>query len=101
MSTTALDELTQINERELLQNVDINFLFAKGYKLVDNLIDMNRVYLIVDKIKQLARQQAIEGSKDINYDALVLYLREIDEDQHKDEIEAATNDPQEAQDKRW
>jgi len=38
-----------------LNNVDINFLFAKGYGLVDSLIDMNRVYLVMLKIKELAR----------------------------------------------
>jgi predicted GNAT superfamily acetyltransferase len=69
-----LEELAQLNEKEILKNVNINFLFAKGYNLVDSLIDMNRVYLVVNKIKELARQQAISGSKDINYDELVVYL---------------------------
>ena len=39
---------------------------------------MNRVYLVVAKIKELARQQAIDGSRDINYEELVLFLQELD-----------------------
>lgn len=45
------EELAANNEKEILKNVDINFLFAKGYELSSNLIDMNRVYLVVSKIK--------------------------------------------------
>ena len=55
MSDEKLDQLTQQNEKEILKNVDINFLFAKGYELGKSLIDMNRVYLVVLKIKELAR----------------------------------------------
>jgi hypothetical protein len=76
----AIDELTAKNEREILQNVDINFLFSKGYELGSSLIDMNRVYLVVDKIKELARRQAIDGSTDINYEELVSFLRDLDDD---------------------
>ena len=79
-SQSKLDDLAHQNEREILNNVDINFLFAKGYGLVDSLIDMNRVYLVMLKIKELARQQAVEGSKDINYDYLVNYLQTLDDD---------------------
>ena len=82
-----------------MKNVDINFLFAKGYDLGSSLIDMNRVYLVVTKIKELARQQAIENSKDINYEKLVQFLKELDED--GDQIMNATNDPKEEQDSRW
>ena len=78
MTDEKLDQLTAQNEKEILQNVDINFLFAKGYDLSESLIDMNRVYLVVLKIKELARKQAIEGSKDINYDELVQFLKDLD-----------------------
>ena len=53
---------------------------------------MNRVYLVVEKIKDLARQQAIDGSKDINYEELVGFLRDLDEDDNE-VLKRAMNDP--------
>ena len=58
---------------------------------------MNRVYLVVSKIKEIARQQALDGSKDINYEQLVDFLQHMDDK----EILKATTDPKEDQDKRW
>ena len=34
--------------------------------------------MIMNKIKELARTQAIEGSKDINYGSLVNFLHTLD-----------------------
>lgn len=62
-----------------MNNVDINFLFAKGQKLSQNLIDINRVHQIMLKIKELARNQALEGSKNIDYQQLVVFLHELDQ----------------------
>ena len=39
---------------------------------------MNRLYLVVIKIKDLAREKAKDGSKDVNFDQLVTYLSELD-----------------------
>ena len=58
----------------MLQNVSINFLFAKGGSLSQNLLDPNRIYQIVEKIKELARQQLANGNNDINFDELVAFL---------------------------
>lgn len=65
-------------EEEILRNVDINFLFTKGRRLNDGLIDPRRVHQIVAKIKDLARDQVEKGSKDINYMELVDFLRNKD-----------------------
>lgn len=99
IDSTRIDILIQENEAEILKNVDINFLFAKGYELSDSLIDLNRVYLVVNKIKELARLQALEGSKDINYDELVLFMKQLDDSNQT--LMAATNDPAEDQEQRW
>ena len=60
-------------EAELLANVDINFLFSQGDGLNEGLIDDARVFKIVEKIKELARNQV--DSKEINYQELVAYLQ--------------------------
>lgn len=65
-------------EEEILRNVDINFLFTKGRRLHEGLIDPRRVHQIVGKIKDLARDQVEKGSKDINYMELVEFLRNKD-----------------------
>jgi hypothetical protein len=38
-------------ESQLLDNVAINFIFSKGKNLDDGLIDINRIYQIIEKIK--------------------------------------------------
>ena len=53
--TTSLRTALEKCEKELLENVSINFLFAKGSSLSQNLLDTNRIYQIVEKIKELAR----------------------------------------------
>lgn len=95
-----LEDLVKVNEKEILENVNINFLFAKGFSLVESLIDMNRVYLVMGKIKELARQQVLQGSKDIDYDELVAYLQQLDDDSNQ-EIVNAMADPQQDQEARW
>lgn len=65
-------------EEEILRNVDINFLFTKGNRLSEGLIDPKRVHQIVGKIKELAREQVQKGSKDINYMELVEFLKNKD-----------------------
>jgi hypothetical protein len=44
-------------ESQLLDNVAINFIFSKGKNLDNGLIDINRIYQIIEKIKQIARAQ--------------------------------------------
>ena len=39
-------------EKQLLQNVNVNFLFQKGESLYDELIDANRLQQVVQKIKE-------------------------------------------------
>ena len=65
-------------ESQLLDNVAINFIFSQGKKLNEGLIDVNRIYQIVEKIKQLARAQIDSGSKDIDYMQLVEFLKNKD-----------------------
>ena len=43
-------------EQDILDNVNINFLFSKGLGLTEGLIDGNRLYQLVEKIKELARE---------------------------------------------
>ena len=65
-------------ERDILNNVDINFVFAKGQGLTEGLIDCDRVYHIVLKIKEVAKQQLSSNSRDIDYELIVSYLKEKD-----------------------
>lgn len=95
LANATLVEQVKLIEQEILQNVDINFLFAKGGDLRSSLIDLNRIYLVVDRIKVLARQQAEEGSKDINYQELVAYIQQLDGNNQR--VIAASADPQEHQ----
>mmetsp|Transcript_35433 Transcript_35433/g.54210 ORF Transcript_35433/g.54210 Transcript_35433/m.54210 type:complete len:226 (+) Transcript_35433:487-1164(+) len=67
-------------EKEVLANVDINFLFSKGQNLTECLIDAKRVFTIVEKIKDLAKEQLARGSKDIDYESLVDFLKKKDHD---------------------
>lgn len=67
-------------EKELLDNVAINFLFTKGSGLSEGLIDIDRVYGIVEKIKEIARDQITQGSRDINFEELVEFLQTRDSD---------------------
>lgn len=62
-------------EQDILDNVNINFLFSKGLGLTEGLIDGNRLYQLVEKIKELAREQLRTGSKDIDYGKIVDFLK--------------------------
>jgi hypothetical protein len=73
-------------EQEILGNLDVNFLFNKGEKLRHGLIDQNRLYKIMLKIKEIAQKQIKErGSRQIDYTAIVKYLEEVDQFQTKGE----------------
>ena len=66
-------------EQEILGNLDVNFLFNKGDKLRFSLIDQNRLYRIMMKIKEVAHKQIQEsGSKQIDYTEIVSFLQEED-----------------------
>ena len=67
-------------EEEILGNLDVNFLFNKGDKLRYSLIDENRLYRIMLKIKEVAQKQIQDkGSKQIDYIEIVSYLEEEDQ----------------------
>jgi len=75
------DNVEPINrklETHLLDNVAINFIFSKGMNLSNDLLDINRIYQIIEKIKQLARAQIDSGSNDIDYLQLVEFLKNKD-----------------------
>ena len=44
-------------EQDLLDNIDINFFFSKGEGLMDGLIDPERAFKLISKIKDLAKEQ--------------------------------------------
>lgn len=48
------ERLVERLEQEILGNLDVNFLFNKGDKLRHGLIDQNRLYKIMLKIKEIA-----------------------------------------------
>ena len=50
-------------EQDILDNVDINFIFYKGSNLGLGLIDQDRLYSIMNKLKELAFKQLQQGSK--------------------------------------
>jgi hypothetical protein len=71
--------------------VDINFIFTKGLNLNHELLDTNRIFQIVEKIKQIAKAQLENGSKDIDYLQLVQFLQNnenvlINQDGFQDEF---------------
>ena len=50
-------------ENKVLDNVGVNFMFNEGADLADGLIDSNRLFTMVNKVKAIA-----ETSKVVNYD---------------------------------
>ena len=67
-------------EGEILGDLDVNFVFNKGEKLRYSLIDQNRLYRIMLKIKEVAHKQIQDsGSKQIDYTEIVSFLEEEDE----------------------
>ena len=65
-------------EKQLLQNVNVNFLFQKGESLYDELIDANRLQQVVQKIKEQAKEKEEDENKDINVAQIADFLREKD-----------------------
>jgi hypothetical protein len=53
-------------------------LFAKGEQLKHGLIDPNRLFNIMTKIKELASGQLERGSREIDYNEIVKYLQDKD-----------------------
>ena len=51
------EELDKKLEQDILDNVDINFIFNKGQNLATGLIDQDRLYSIMNKLKELAMKQ--------------------------------------------
>jgi hypothetical protein len=43
-------------EKEIMENVGENFLFQRGYRLTQGLIDCDRLFHIVQKIKEIAEE---------------------------------------------
>lgn len=58
--------------------MDVNFLFSKGEGLFNELIDANRVQQVIGKIKDQAKEQEEDNSKDINYSEIVEFLNKKD-----------------------
>lgn len=50
-------EFEQKLEQDILDNVDTNFIFNKGSCLTTGLIDQDRIYNIMNKLKELAFKQ--------------------------------------------
>lgn len=58
--------------------MDINFIFNKGTSLASGLINQERLYRIMNKLKQLAIKQLENGSKEIDYKEIVEYVKSED-----------------------
>lgn len=69
------EELDKKLEQDILDNVDINFIFNKGSNLATGLIDQDRLYSVMNKLKDLALKQLQKGSKEIDYKAIVEYVK--------------------------
>ena len=70
------EELDKKLERDILDNVDINFIFNKGASLATGLIDDTRLFSVMTKLKELAYKQLESGSTQINYREIVEYVRD-------------------------
>jgi len=51
------EEMDKKLEQDILDNVDINFIFNKGSSLSTGLIDQDRLYSVMNKLKDLAFKQ--------------------------------------------
>jgi len=58
----------------VLDNVDTNFIFNQGVNLATGLIDLDRLYTVMNKIKELAYKQLSNGSKEIDYKEIVKFV---------------------------
>ena len=72
------EELDKKLEQDILDNVDINFIFNKGTSLASGLINQDRLYRIMNKLKELAMKQLENGSKEIDYKEIVEYVKSED-----------------------
>jgi hypothetical protein len=54
-------------EKDVVDNVETNFIFKKGTDLSSGLIDPNRLFTVMNKLKELAYKQVQLGSKEIDY----------------------------------
>ena len=72
------EELEARLEQDILDNVDVNFIFNKGTGLASGLIDCDRIYSVMNKLKELAYKQLQSGSDKINYSEIVNYLRDTE-----------------------
>ena len=52
-------------ECDVLDNVDVNFLFNKGDKLTNGLIDPERLFSVMNKIKNMVNESKIISYKEI------------------------------------
>jgi len=48
------EELDAKLEQDILDNVGVNFIFNKGTGLTNGLIDQDRLFNVMNKLKQLA-----------------------------------------------
>ena len=51
------EELDAKLEQDILDNVDVNFIFNKGTGLTSGLIDPDRIFSVMNKLKELAYKQ--------------------------------------------
>ena len=70
------EELDAKLEQDILDNVDVNFIFNKGTGLTSGLIDPDRIFSVMNKLKELAYKQLQSGSNQINYAEIVAYLKD-------------------------
>ena len=78
LSEKQKEELDKKLEQDILDNVDINFIFNKGTNLASGLINQDRLYRIMNKLKELAMKQLESGSKEIDYKEIVEYVKSED-----------------------
>ena len=48
------EEMDARLEQDILDNVDVNFIFNKGVSLTRGLLDPDRIYSVMNKLKELA-----------------------------------------------
>jgi hypothetical protein len=63
-------------EKDVLDNVDTNFIFNQGVNLATGLIDLDRLYIVMNKLKELAYKQISSGSKEIDYQEIVRFIQQ-------------------------
>ncbi len=56
-------------EQNILNNVEVNFLFNQGNKLTNGLIDPDRLFVVMNKVKSM-----VTSSKIISYQEICDYI---------------------------